>query len=264
MMLRWIPVLLLSLVLHGCATAEKNSRVAERKFTFQEDTFAFANELFWEYQMDPATGQMTSRDRQPPPQYALHCFVLSRSARQFFRHARFDASKAGVSDQTYRYLIRKVVGRSPRRSATAEERIVIPGFSNLREFSRAHERLLKAESGGAWQSYFQRGHWRMLFPFPRSHQERMAAQLVRALDRNDVPVVHVVRFPRLTINHAMLLFGFAESGDGIEFLAYDPNYPEKPALLRYERRTRTFTLPFNSYFAGGRVDVYEVYHAINY
>ena len=46
----------------------------------------------------------------------------------------------------------------------------------------------------------------------------------------------------------------------IRFAAYDPNAPDAPATLSYDRATRTFTLPHNTYFRGGRVDVYEIYH----
>jgi hypothetical protein len=121
--------------------------------------------------------------------------------------------------------------------------------------------LLKAESGGAWQSYFQRGHWRMIFPFSRTHQENTARALVNSLKQNRPPVVHLVRFPQLSINHAVVLFDVAETETEIRFAAYDPNKPEKPTTLTYDRARRTFNLPANDYFIGGRVDVYEIYRS---
>ena len=87
-----------------------------RRFEFERDTFAFANELVWEYRCDPATQKMISRRNEPPPTYAHRCFVMVRSARQFFYHARFEPAPV-ADEQTYRRLIREVVSRSPRRPA---------------------------------------------------------------------------------------------------------------------------------------------------
>ncbi|MBI3877007.1 MAG: hypothetical protein HY300_13810 [Verrucomicrobia bacterium] len=136
---------------------------------------------------------------------------------------------------------------------------MIPGFSDLHSFSETNAGLLKTECGGAWQSYFQRGHWRMIFPFSRRHQERMANQLVPDLKQNRPPVVHVVRFPSLAINHAVVIFDAQESEREVQFAVYDPNDPRQPATLTFDRASRTFSLPRNDYFAGGRVDVYEIY-----
>jgi hypothetical protein len=232
---------------------------AERRFQFERDTFAFANELIWEYRFDPATGTVTTLRNYPPPNYAHRCFVLVRSARQFFYHAAFEPSRPRADAQTYRKLMRKVVSRSPRKPSPIAEKVVIPGYDCLRSFSEAQAALLKAECGGAWQSYALRSHWRMVFPISRRHQERMAQQLVRSFGECPAPIVHLVRFPQLTINHGIVLFDFAETESAIRFSAYDPNIPARPAELTYQRAERAFLWPRNHYWAGGRTDVIEVY-----
>ena len=136
---------------------------------------------------------------------------------------------------------------------------MIPGYAGLREFSVAWEALLKRECGGAWQSYFQRGNWRMVFPFTRAHQQNEADRLLSILEQGGLPVVHVLRFPQLTINHTVLLFSARSHAGTIEFRAYDPNIPEREVILCFDRATRTFTWPALPYFVGGRVDVYEIY-----
>ena len=148
-----------------------------RSFRFERDTFAFANELVWQYRFDPATGATSVSPCDPPPVYTHRCFVMVRSARQFFYHARFDPDLPPADIESYLRLIREVISRNPRRAGTESERIVIPGYDGLRAFSQAHEPLLKAECGGPWQSYFLRSHWRMIFLVPPWHQERMAQQL---------------------------------------------------------------------------------------
>jgi len=256
--------LLIALALSGCGTVRRESAASRRPFLFQQDTLCYANQLVWEYHFDPATGQASHSRREPPPTYTHHCFVVARSAKEFFEHARFDPSLPIADESTYRQLVRRVVSQSPRRWSRADEKIVIPGYANLREFSAAQERLLKDECGGAWQSYFQRGHWRMIFPFARSHQEHISRQLVEALKENRPPVIHIVRFPSLAINHAILLFDACESDSEIIFTVYDPNAFDQPTTLTYDRVARTFNYPRNAYFQGGRVDVYEIYHTWNY
>ncbi|HVM47845.1 MAG TPA: hypothetical protein VMU04_07450 [Candidatus Acidoferrum sp.] len=228
------------------------------RFQFERDTFAYANELVWEYRLEPGAETMTTFRNDPPPTYAHRCFVMARAARQFVYHARFDAGVAVADAQTYRERIRAVVARSPRKCSPEPQRVLIPGYDGLRSFSQGQEALLKAECGGAWQSYFVRSHWRMVFLVPRWHQERTASGLARALAGGALPIIHVFRFPRVTINHAIVLFGCAETPTGLRFSAYDPNVPAHPAELSYDRASRAFLLPRNHYWAGGRVKVVHV------
>ena len=257
----YLHCLLLGLLLAGCVTAQKPA--VGRPFIFETDTFAYPNELVWEYRYDEH-GKWVSRPRDPKPTYSHHCFVVAKAAQQFFQNARFDPAQPVADEETYRQLIRRVVGLNPRRVLPASEKIVIPGYPHLRAFSVAQEKLLKAECGGAWQSYFQRGHWRMIFPFSRDNQQEMANRLATQLSRGEPLVIHLVRFPQLTINHAMVLYGVRQAGENLEFTAYDPNLPEKPALLTFDAARRSFFLPANNYYPGGNLDVYQVYHRCNY
>ena len=230
-----------------------------RPFRFERDTFTFANELIWRYRFDPVTGSTTTMRCHPHPTHSHRCFVMVRSARQFFYHAQFDPGQPVAEPQVYRQLIREVVSRSPRQASPAAEKIVIPGYDCLRSFSRAQEPLLKAGCGRAWESYFVRSHWRMVFPVGRRHQERMARQLIQSIPGHRAPIVHLFRFPRITINHGVVLFGATESDRDIQFDVYDPNIPDHPLKLTYERAARTFSLPRTQYWAGGALNLIEMY-----
>ena len=172
-----------------------------RPFQFERDTFAFANELIWQYRFNPATGAMTTFRTHPPPAYAHRCFVMVRAARQFLYHARFEPTMPAAEAEVCRQQVREIMSRSPRKPSPAAERVVVPGYDGLRSLSQKQEAVLKAECGGAWRSYTLRSHWRMVFPVPRQQQERMARQLVRTFQENPAPIVHLLRFPQLTINH---------------------------------------------------------------
>jgi hypothetical protein len=151
------------------------------------------------------------------------------------------------------------VGRNPRQASPPEQRIVVPGFDCLRELSLAHAPALKGACGGAWESYVLRSHWRMVFPISRTHQAQTAAQLLDRVRAGALPIVHLVRFPQLTINHGALVFGAEKAEGRIDFSVYDPNLPEHPCTLSYEHSAKTFIYPRQVYWGGGRVDVIEIY-----
>ena len=242
---------------------DKVKSVPGRRFDFEKDTFAYANELVWEYSYDE-NGHWQTHTREVKPTYHQHCFVMARSARQFFDNARFDASLPPVDESVYRERIRRVVKASPRQPLPEAEKIVFPGYADLRSFSREHEASLKSECGSATQSYIQIGNWRTIFPFTRRHQERMSRQLIAHLRNNRPALIHVVRFPQLSINHALLVYQAEEKPSAIDFTVYDPNNPAGPISITFDPATRTFRLPPSNYFFGGPVNVYEIYWKWNY
>jgi len=243
----------------GCTTRSRPVAPVHDRFVFHRDTFAFTNELRWVYSTDPMTGQQSWAKRPEKPAYSLRCFVLCQRARQFWWHAEFDPTLPRNVEAKERQLVRSVIRRSDFRDSAETPRVKIPGYSSLREFSSARSQLLQEECGDAWRSYLQRGHWRMVFPFNRSGQQRTAELLEARLSQGVPCAVHVVRFPSLKINHALLLFDLTHQGDSIVFHAYDPNTPSVPIELLYHPDAKSFELPTTQYFVGGFVNVYEVY-----
>lgn len=262
--LRCAPLLvgLLALaLLCGCAISPPLDPFP-RPFVFGQDTLAYSNQLYWVYKVDTNTGKMTHDVRNPKPTYALHCYTVARTARKFFQHARFDTNLPPPDAATCRSLVRQVLRRSLNSEVGEEERVVIPGYADLHAFSAAQEALLKSESWSTWSSYFQCGNWRMIFPFTQRQQEKMAQQLVESIRRRRPPVVHLADFPTLHINHAVVLFEAREGDKEIEFSVYDPNDATKPGRLKFDRARRRFYFPANFYYAGGQVDVYEIYYGM--
>ena len=185
--------------------------------------------------------------------------MLVRVAKQFFLHARFAPNRKKLDAVENARLTREVLKRNSRARGVSNRPVVIPGFSGLREFSAAHEVLFKWICGGAWQSYFQRGNWMMVLPIWRSHQEQVARELQSRLQAGVPQALHVFQFPKLGVNHATMVFDHVESADGLEFLAYDPNMPDRPLTLMFDRNKRGFLMPATRYFVGGPVNAYSVY-----
>jgi len=252
---------LLALALGACQGQTlqnwKTPKHIHSAFDFRSDTFAFANETVFVYNI-PSKGPPRPK-HEANSDYTLRCFAMTRSARQFFQDARFDPTKHVASDATYAELVRRIVATDPREDRPNTSPIVIPGYPNLRAFSAARERLVKEQLGGAWQSFLQRGNWRILLPFSDQQQQATASELIESLRQNRPPVVHVVTHS-LSINHAVLLFDAALQGDRISFSMYDPNDPRAPLQLEFDRETSTFRFPTTAYFEGGPVKVYEVYN----
>lgn len=235
---------------------------SSRPFAFGTDTLAFANETVWEYHVDPARGTSWWHERDPRPPFSLRCGAIARAARQFHERARFDASRPRADEATYERLVRDVLATDPRDPTGPA--IVIPGYPDLRTFSAAHRAVLERALEPGWRGFMQRGHWRMIFPFPPSEQRREAERLAARIRAGATAVVHVFRYPDLTLNHLVLAYAVEETPTALRFHAYDPNDAERPVALTWRRAARTFAFPHTPYFPGGPVRAYEVYDGLFY
>jgi hypothetical protein len=237
-------------------------------FDPQADTFVYANQLRWEYGQPgsahatrAASSEITGgSDRH----FAHRCAIMVRAIRQFYYGARFDPSLPRASEEEYDSLVDGVLATDSRRETPLEDPVVIPGFRNLREFSIEYTELLRGKMGSSWRTWFQRGNWRMIFPFSREHQRRTAERLLASQANGHPTIVHILNFPRIDINHTMLLYGGESNLQEIRFFAYDPNDPGSDAVLLYDREQASFIMPPTIYFAGGTTDAYEVYDGLLY
>jgi hypothetical protein len=248
----------IALGVSGCAIHPIVAPANNRPFNFRTDTFAYPNELEWDYKAN-FVSPPTASQRPDEHNYTAHCIIMSRTARQFFQFARFDPTRSALDDETYRLLVRSVVSHSPTESLPSGGRIVIPGYADLRSFSKAKEQILKDEMGSWVGTYLQVGNWRMIFPFTHTHQRETAQALLTEVRMQRPPIVHLIRFPRITINHAVLIYGVTDEGAQLRFSVYDPNQPDDPAALYYDKKAQNFSFPANFYFVGGPLSVYEIF-----
>jgi hypothetical protein len=259
--MRSLPLLAALVLALGCAARPAPSPASGSgpAFRFPADAFAFENETFWHYTVDPASGKTIVRERESAATWSLRCGNMVRAARLFLLHARFDPAAPRADDETYAALVAQVLAHDPRDQAFDPRPVVIPGYADLYDFSADHVALLQAALGGPSTTYLQRGNWRMVFPFPRAHQAEVAATLRAEVAAGRAPIIHVLRYPVITLNHLMLVYAVEETPSEIRFVSYDPNQSEAPIVLRYDRGARAFSYPRTVYFAGGGVKVYEVY-----
>ena len=121
---------------------------AASEFRFDRDTFAFANQTVFEYHEGHASLRKSSATKKDA--YNRHCFVMSRTAAQFKKFARFEPRSAPLDDASLAARVRAIT----RQAAWAEplpenQRIVFPGYKDLKEMSKAPSRT-RAIKYRAW------------------------------------------------------------------------------------------------------------------
>jgi len=165
--------------------------------------------------------------------FCMHLYLLRHGIAVEAQAGESDATRALTSDG--RRKLRKVL------KAVAEAKVK-PTLMWSSELKRAIQTAEVAKAVLGYQGEILRT--KALAPGADTEQVWEEIRVHRP------PVIHLVRFPRITINHAVVVFDASPTESGIRFLTYDPNYPDEPQALLYERRTRSFT--FANFSAKGR------------
>ena len=232
-MSRWLA-LGVALLLSACASvapvpiAARLDGAHVAGFSFAADTFAFPNEI---------------RARHPDRDdlYANYCFVLARGLRQFFQFARFDASLPPLDHDRYVDLVRAVAALPPwERGPMGSARVLIPGYANLREFSRAQEAAVKEGLGGRFWTLVHWTNWRVTFPVTRGHQAEVAREVIDELDRGRLVQMLVTNWPKPELNHTVVAFAYRPGAQGVEFVVWDPNDPAEPGVVTFDAEASRF------------------------
>ena len=243
------------------AVAFVRADLASSDFRFDRDTFAFANQTVFEYHQGHASLRKSSGTKKDA--YNRHCFVMSRTAAQFKKFARFDPRSAPLDDASLAARVRDVTRQPAWSQALPEnQRIVFPGYKDLKEMSKARREVVQLSIGHGWPSYFRISNARMMFQDGAGYQEKTHGHLNAALARGELFVAFLTTYPRFSINHSVLVYKLKSSSPnpGIDrYLVYDPNHPESPRELMWSAHDRAFSYQKDWDFVGGFVRVYQVY-----
>jgi hypothetical protein len=197
-------------------------------FSFGSDTFAFPNLV---------------RAHHPDDEdlYANYCFVLARGLRQFRAFARFDPDAPRLSPEAYADRVREIAGRPPcEPAARADERIVIPGYVSLREFSRAEESAVKAGLGGRLWTVLHWTNWRVTMPVTRAHQAGVAREILDELAAGRLVQLLVTNWPKHELNHTVVAYAYQAVPAGVELVVWDPNEPDRPGAITFDTTSGRF------------------------
>jgi hypothetical protein len=229
-----------------------------KPFHFPQDTFSFSNRLYFDYQTTQrGEVQIHRRTDGKAPDYSRHCFVMVRSVLQFERFAEFRPDLAKLTEDEYRSRVQDL-GRIPAWSKGPANKIQFPGYPDLYHFSAAHPLMLQKALGIWWPSYWRIGNWRIVFPVPRSGQERVALWLQKHLDAGNIKAIYITRMK--PINHCLVAYKYVKQSNGdLLFFVYDVNQPAKEVHVRYQASNRSFYYDRTPYYPGGLVSVMKMY-----
>jgi hypothetical protein len=235
---------------------------------FAFDTFAFANQTVYIYPHGHAEERQQSRRGEQHPAFTLRCFAMCRSVEQFRKFAQFEPSLPPPDDATLAMLVRRINRHAVwRRALPPERRVVIPGYAGLHQLSADKPQIVQENIGGGWTVYVRPGNYRMFFygvngPRQQSHTQQ---RLADTLARNDLFIAYLTTFPKLSINHAVIIYGRrpatrADIAAGVlHYFVYDPNHPDRPRDMAYDTHRRMFSYQKDWDFVGGKVTVLQVY-----
>lgn len=250
-----LAVLVLALLGAACAPVPGRSApvpdaATVPAFSFAADTFAFPNEI---------------RARNPgvPDLYANYCFVLARGIRQFHQFARFDPGAPRVDAAEYERRVRAVVSRAPwRRTLPAADRVVIPGYRNLREFSAAEEAAVKAGLGSPFWTWVHWTNWRVTFEgLPPGHQAEVLEQIRGELAAGRLVQLLVTNWPKPELNHTVVAFAYRPERGGLELSVWDPNDPAAPGAVTFDATHERFWATRVYDTEPGAIRVFRMYYS---
>ncbi|MBV9391379.1 MAG: hypothetical protein JOY96_05750 [Verrucomicrobia bacterium] len=235
----------------------ETASAANKPFEFPADTFAFSNETYYLYKTSQnGDVEIQRRPDGAIPDFSRHCFVLTRGVMQFYKFGVFRPELPKDSEADYRTIIRRL-SRIPAWS-NRREKIIIPGYKDLYEFSEDRRSLLQKELGRWWPPCFRLGNWRIVMPVFRSGQRSLAFWLKHELDKGTVRAVYITRFR--PINHCLLAYYYSAKPNGdLLFYVYDSNQAGKVVHLRYRAKDESFYFDRTWYYPGGLITVLKLY-----
>lgn len=213
---------------NGGASLGLQTAVRSPAFSFSGDTFAFPNLI-------------AARHPGESGIYAHYCFVLARGVRQFAQFARFDPTLPKLDHAGYVERVRQVVARPAWDDAVPlDDRVVIPGYPNLRALSRDEESAVKEGLGSPFWTWVHWTNWRVMLPVDGSHQQGVAHEIVDELRAGRLVQLLVTNWPKPELNHTVVAFASRPIAGGVEFFVWDPNNPDGPGIMTWNSSTRRF------------------------
>lgn len=230
---RLAATLLLPLCLTGCSMVRPSAKFlppSPRAFDFAADTLA-----------PPVPEPATFEQKESLSDPALRGHVDAHVARQFFLHARFEPAQPPPSTEARIALVREVLKRDAAKPSSDAQRVVVPGYASLREFSRLQGHLLRAESWVVCRCENQARLVTKAFG-GGSGKDAAVTELLTSTTANRPTLVRLYQHHALRYNRSLLVFSSQATDGEVRFTAYDPAAPQQPVQLTFNRASHAFAL----------------------
>ncbi|MEN9573628.1 MAG: hypothetical protein RL514_1483 [Verrucomicrobiota bacterium] len=247
-----MPILLAGLLalpalFAGCSALRPTAQVVPsgpRAFDFVTDTLAL-----------PTPEPAPVEEPEALSAAALRGHVDAGVARQFFLHARFEPAQPPPTNERRLALVREVLGRKANEPSAEARRVVIPGYANLREFSRLQGHLLRAESWLVCPCEARTPLVLKAFGSRDAQKVAAARELAGSLAANRPVLVRLFRHRPLKYDRSLLLFSAQDQAGELRCQAYDPAAPSQPVQLTFNHASRTFALSDDAAASGPALGV---------
>ena len=241
-----LAAVLLPLCLAGCSMLRPSVKVlppGPRAFDFATDTLAL-----------PVPEPAGFEQKESLSDSALRGHVDAHVARQFFLHARFEPAQPPPTTEARIALVREVLKRDPTKPSAEAQRVVVPGYANLREFSRLQGHLLRAES---WIVCQHENHASLVTKAfgGNSGKDAAVTELLTSTTANRPALVRLYLHHALRYNRSLLVFSSQAADGEVRFTAYDPAAPKQPVQLTFNRVSHAFALSDDAASSGPALGV---------
>ena len=158
------------------------------------------------------------------------CWWHSRLQRSAVYLSRFDPEQARPSQAEAQTIIRHLI--------RFDSVVLIPGYSNFRDFSSDYAELIQRELN-LWQikDGFINQEWaRGIYGIPRMPADTLHARMDRIFERfktSKPGLWMMAQIPGIT-SHALLLIGMDATDHGYDLKVIDSNHPETTRTLDYQ------------------------------
>ena len=144
----------------------------------------------------------------------------------------------------------------------ADDRIVIPGYRNLREFSAAQEALVKAALGGRFWTLVHWTNWRVTYTnLPPEHQLHVLDEIRTELAAGRLVQLLVSNWPKPELNHTVIAYAYRSQPTGLDLIVWDPNDPAAPGTVTFQTEHQRFWATSVYDTEPGTIRVFRMYYS---
>jgi hypothetical protein len=110
---------------------------------------------------------------------------------------------------------------------------------------------------GTW---FHWTNWRIGLPVSTAHQANVADEVARELAGGRLVQLLVTNWPNPELNHTVVAYRSDDRADRIDFTVWDPNEPEAPGTVTFDRIAQRFWATELYATRPGPIRAFRMYH----
>src|SRR5436190_229405 len=104
-------------------------------------------------------------------------------------------------------------------------------------------------------------NWRVTFWATRDHQANVAREIVSELRAGRLVQLLVTNWPKPELNHTVVAFESRDRGAFVDFVVWDPNDPDAPGIVTFERDAGRFWATRVYDTEPGAIRVFRMYYS---